>query len=261
MKEEKIGGGKLFTFFDWVWRLMVLNVLTIVFSLGIVTICPAICAAFKTIKDTKESYTTKIFKPFVRNFRYLFRDTFVFSIILVLIIGIAGYGYLWYDGVVGSTIGSGENLDKAWFAIAIVSIVLLIVGLVIVLMAFIQLPMVINYFLYGFRDNVRLCFFMAFKYFMTTILETAIAIASIILLVIGLFIYSLLPAWMFFGISLPLYLMYVLSRRIYRFTAENIDDDEDDLDYQGKKVNRETYEDDTKSIEDVEENEENKKDD
>ena len=47
---------------------MVLNLLTIVFSLGVITIMPAVCAAFKTIKDTKENYTPKIVKPFIANF-------------------------------------------------------------------------------------------------------------------------------------------------------------------------------------------------
>ena len=31
------------------------------------------------------------------------------------------------------------------------------------------------------------------------------------------------------------------------FVAETFDDDVDDIDYQGKKVNRETYEDNTKT--------------
>ena len=68
LKENKVSNSKVFIFFDWVWRLMVLNLLTIVFSLGIITIMPAICATFKTIKDTKENYTPKIFKPFLQNF-------------------------------------------------------------------------------------------------------------------------------------------------------------------------------------------------
>ena len=59
---------KVFTFFDWVWRLMVLNLLVIVFSIGVITIMPAISAAFKTIKDTRENYNSKIFKPFLENF-------------------------------------------------------------------------------------------------------------------------------------------------------------------------------------------------
>ncbi len=74
MSEKNIRNGKVFNFFDWVWRLMVLNVLTLVFSLGIITIMPAICASFKTIKDTKENYNSKIFKPFIINFAYLFSN-------------------------------------------------------------------------------------------------------------------------------------------------------------------------------------------
>ena len=88
MSDKKIINSKVWIFFDWVWRLMVLNVLVLVTSIGIITIVPAICAAFKSIKDCKENYTSKIIKPFFQNFVYLFRDTFLFSIILLIIIGI-----------------------------------------------------------------------------------------------------------------------------------------------------------------------------
>ena len=86
MKEQKTS--KIYVFFDWLWRLMVLNVLTIITSLGLITIMPSICACFKTIKDTKEDKEVKIFKPFFSNFRYLFRDTVWFSVILIALIGV-----------------------------------------------------------------------------------------------------------------------------------------------------------------------------
>lgn len=248
MEEKKFANSKLFNFFDWVWRLLVLNVLTIIFSLGIVTIMPAVCAAFKTIKDTKENYTSKIFKPFLSNFIYLFRDTFVFSIILVAIIGISGYAFLWYDGVVGTTTGSDNSLDQTWLTIALISIVIVILGTLLMVMVFMQLPMVINYFSYGFLDNIKLSFYMAFKYFITTIIELFISIASVVLLINGLFNYHLLPVWLFFGISLPLYVNYTVSRRFYRFVTGQIDDDEEEIDYQNKTINRETYEDENKTI-------------
>ena len=146
MSEKNIRNGKVFNFFDWVWRLMVLNVLTLVFSLGIITIMPAICASFKTIKDTKENYNSKIFKPFIVNFAYLFRDTFAFSIILVAMIGISGFAFLFYDGVIGVTAGSEASMDQTWYVIGIISIVVVVVGISLVSMALIQLPMVINYF-------------------------------------------------------------------------------------------------------------------
>ena len=234
---------KVFTFFDWVWRLMVLNLLVIVFSIGVITIMPAISAAFKTIKDTRENYNSKIFKPFLENFIYLFRDTFVFSIILLLMIGVGGYAFLWYGGVIGLTGGSAAEMDKTWLIIAMVSITIVTLGLIILSMAIIQLPMVINYFCYGFVDNVKLCFYMAFKYFITTIIETAVTIASIVLLVNALFIYHLIPLWLFFGISVPLYVNCAVSQRFYRYVAGQTEDEDDDYDYQGKTVNRETYED------------------
>ena len=243
MKENGTSNNKVFTFFDWVWRLMVLNMLMLVFSIGVITIMPAICAGFKTIKDTKENYTPKIVKPFINNFLYLFRDTFVFSIILVAIVGIAGYAFLWYDGVVGATGGSANQLDKTWLIIAMVSITIVIVGIAMLSMAFVQIPMVLNYFYYGFIDNVKLSFYMAFKYIITTIIEVIVMIVSVVLLINALFLYHLLPLWLFFGISVPLYIDYILSLKFYRFVSGQMEDEVEEIDYQNKTVNRETYED------------------
>lgn len=248
MGEKKLTDSKLWIFFDWVWRLMVLNVLVILTSIGIITIVPAICAAFKSIKDTKENYTSSVIRNYFINFRYLFRDTFGFSIILILLVGICGYAFLWYDGVVGTTQGNLEQMDQTWLTIAIVSIVIVILGMFILLMAFIQIPMVVNYFYYGFIDNIKLSFYMAFKYIITALLETVVVIASLYVLLTALFEYYLIPIWLFFGISLPLYVMYTLSRRFYRYMADTFEDEDEDIDYQNKTVNRETYEDDTKTI-------------
>ena len=247
MGEVKVPNNKVFSFFDWVWRLMVLNMLVIVFSIGIITIMPAICAAFKTIKDTKENYNPKIIKPFLNNFVYLFRDTWLFSIILVMVIGIAGYGFLWYDGVVGATKGSASELDKTWLMIAMISITIVVIGLLIVGSAFTQLPMVLNYFYYGYIDNIKLSFYMAFKYPLTTIIELVVMIASGVLLFNALFVYHLIPLWLFFGISVPLYVNYTVSLKFYRFVSGQVEDDDEDIDYQNKTVNRETYEDDNKT--------------
>lgn len=254
MEEKKLSNSKIFNFFDWVWRLMVLNVLTIIFSIGIITIVPAISATFKTIKDTKENYNSKIIKPFISNFVYFFRDSFVFSIILVLVIGVAGYGLLWYDGVVGGTDGSVEVMDKTWYMISLISITIVFLGMIIFLMTFIQIPIILTYFNYGFLDNIKLSFYMAFKYFLTTIMEVAVVIISVVVLFNALFIYHLMPIWLFFGISLPLYVICVLSRRFYTFMAGESEDDDEDVDYQNKQINRETYEDNNKTIKEGEQN-------
>ena len=84
---------------------------------------------------------------------------------------------------------------------------------------------------------------MAFKYFITTIIEVVVMIISVVLLVNALFLYHLLPLWLFFGISLPLYINYIVSLRFYRFVSGQVEDEDDEIDYQNKTVNRETYED------------------
>ncbi len=246
MSEKKIINSKVWVFFDWIWRLMILNVLVLITSIGIITIVPSIAAAFKSIKDTKENYTTHIIRPFFSNFVYLFKDTFVFSIILVFLLGVPGYAYIWYDGTIGATQGSGDAMDQTWFMIALVSIVIIIIGAFVIGIAFIQIPMVLNYFYYGFFDNVKLCFYMAYKYIITSLIEIFTVGISIFVLINALFIYALMPVWLFFGISLPLYIMYIVSRRFYKYVSENTEDEEE-IDYQGKTINRETYEDENKT--------------
>jgi uncharacterized protein (DUF58 family) len=84
---------------------------------------------------------------------------------------------------------------------------------------------------------------MAFKYFITTLIEVIVMAASVILLINALFLYHLLPLWLFFGISVPLYIDYIISQRFYRYVSGQTEDDEEEIDYQNKIVNRETYED------------------
>ena len=102
-----------------------------------------------------------------------------------------------------------------------VSITIVVVGIAMISMAFVQIPMVLNYFYYGFIDNIKLSFYMAFKYFITTLIEVIVMAASVILLINALFLYHLLPLWLFFGISVPLYIDYIISQRFYRLLKEN----------------------------------------
>ena len=71
MEDKKLMNSKVWIFFDWVWRLMVLNILMLISSIGIITIMPAICAGFKSIKDTKENYSPNIIKNY---FEYHFHN-------------------------------------------------------------------------------------------------------------------------------------------------------------------------------------------
>lgn len=248
MDDKKLSNSKVIIFFDWVWRLMVLNVLTILCSVGIITIVPALCATFKTIKDTKENYSPQIIRKYFYNFRYLFRDTFLFSIILILIVGISGYAFLWYDGVVGTTQGSDISMDQTWLTISMIAITVVVIGILVITISFIQIPMVINYFYCRFTDNIKLCFYMAYKYIITSLIELVIVGVSIVVLINGLFTYYLLPMWLFFGISLPQYAIYTISRKFYLYVSGEIEDDDEEIDYQNKTVNREIYEDETKTL-------------
>ena len=73
-----------------------------------------------------------------------------------------------------------------------------------------------------------------------TLAELLVIIGNVALLIVA-------PIWAFvYGLSIPLYLFFIFSRRMYWALAHRIDyddDEEDKYDIQNKKQNREDYED------------------
>ena len=112
----------------------------------------------------------------------------------------------------------------------------------VILMAGIQTIIVTVYFRATFMQKIRLSFFMAFKYIPSTLLEVVVIVAFLMLIIY----LPLLPIWIFFGISVPLFLIYLISRRIYTYLQDNGFSSKDELDNKDEDV-RENYEDDTKT--------------
>ncbi len=244
MNEEKITNSKVYVFFDWLWRLLVLNVLTLITSLGIITFFPAIVACFKSIKDNKENYNTKIIVPYFKNFASVFKETVGIGIVILIMFGISLYAYLWYDGVVGQTAQNEYEGDSVWFTISLISVFAMMGFGLVISMAVLQLPMVTTYFRTRFLDKIRFSFFMAFKFIAPTLLELVILVVDLVVL----FVPVVMPLWVFFGISFPLYLIYVVSKRPYYYLSNNQDEEiEDDTHLLDQTEVRENYEDDKKT--------------
>ena len=91
---EKRYNSKLFRFFDLLYRLLVLNIMTIIISLPLVTFFPAIVAMISTLKYNSEE--TGIFKPFFRNFKKYFWKSFKMGLVLLIVVAIACYAYYFW---------------------------------------------------------------------------------------------------------------------------------------------------------------------
>ena len=79
-KEDKyeenkgFGNSKILAVFEWIWRIFVLNTLTLVCILGVITIVPSLVACFRTIKACYEEDETHYVKAYFKNFVYCFKD-------------------------------------------------------------------------------------------------------------------------------------------------------------------------------------------
>ena len=104
-KERKYDGkdptqGKVYRTFDWIWKLFMINTLTLVTCLGIITILPAVTAAFRTLKECYEEDETHYIKKYFYNFRFCFKDTFLLGILGIIIYAVLLYAYIYYNEVI-----------------------------------------------------------------------------------------------------------------------------------------------------------------
>lgn len=251
-EEKGLMKSKIQVFFDWVWRLFVINTFTLLTSLGIITILPSLVANFRTLKECYEDDEQHITKRYFENFVYCFRDTVgvgcVFLVFFVLLI----FSYFYYASMIDDL--AATNSGSEWIAIASILLYLSIFIMVVLIMVYTQLPMVATYFHFRFFDKIKFSFYMAFKHFGATLCE------MFVLLIYGLLTVLLLyyvPIVLAFITTIPMFLIYKISRKYYWFIVKESEYEyqNDEYDMAGKVQNRETYED--KPITEQEEAEKN----
>lgn len=229
---------------EWIWRVFVLNTLTVVTTLGVITIVPAFVACFRTIKDCFEQDETHYIKAYYKNFVYCFKDTVFLSIFIFFVIGMLGYAYYYYSVVIDTLVEDGNF--KGWLNLYSVLLGLDVVFFIVLLFIIVQFPMVVTYFHFRFFDKIRFSFYMAYRHAAMTLLIFLIFVANTALL-IWMPLYALVGYF-----SIQILASFMISRRAYWSTARKLDLMEnpgDEYDRQGKQVNRETYEDkDSESI-------------
>lgn len=229
---------KVYIVADWIWRIFVINTLTLVTCIGVITILPAFVSAFRTFKSCKEEDETNYIRAYYRNFAYCFKDTVGVGLVVLFIFAMFAYAYVFYSEMIDGLRADGGYTGM--LNLYSVLLALTIFFLMIVLFGLIQIPMVSTYFHFRFFDKLKFSFYMGFRYIGLSMLEFVIIVLDILLL-------ALMPIYALFGFfSIPILLIYLVSRKCYWITAQkqNYNDEEQDkYDMQGKTAPRETYED------------------
>lgn len=198
MDSRKIANSKIYQFLDFAMRLILLNLLTLLFAFPIVTLLPSLVANADTIRQYLDGTASSIFHPFWTAFKRHFKKTLFASLIMVL-------GALL---LINSAIYFSDNMVNG--TAYLLGFYLTIVIILVIVIIFVHFPLSCIYFRdLRLKDYLRLSILFSFKDIMLSIgmvmvyaASAAISYFNIPLLIIG-------------GISFPVFLNLLLSRKLY----------------------------------------------
>lgn len=215
MDVEKMTNSKFYNFCDVVWRIIFLNMLTLITSLGIITIIPAFSACFNCFKDSQENKSDNLFIAYYKHFGRVFKESLVLSVISGIALLVSGYAIFWYMNALDS---ETQLVSETWKSTFYIGYYLTIFFVIIIVTLLMQMPMLLTYFNLGFIDNIKMSFLMTFKFFFSSILEIICWLGSVTIF------FFVTPLWFFIGLSLPLFLIYYISKAGYWYILKHQDD-------------------------------------
>ena len=185
-------------FFEWLFMLVFVNILTILFLIPIVTILPAITAMYATIKDSIAEGPNKPVRTYFKNFMKYSEKSFILELIVGFILIVAGISVWYYYG----KIGAGELLSNVGFWVMFIFIIIL-------LMMVLHIPqLIVTFESFKARDILKTSMFIAFRYLGITMIALVLLVISIVGIVAA-------PIWFLVGFSGPAFLVIKVSEPLY----------------------------------------------
>ena len=225
----RILNSKAYQVFDYICRLIILNVLLIIcsFSLLIIftnifknldetyrlllliptalTLYPSITAITYTIKGYQTNTLGGTFKEFFYGFGKYYGKTVIISILLMVVFVLLMNSYQYFNAYKASGLAYG------------IGYILTFTFMFIVIMLIIHIPLVLVYFDgLNIKYYLKLSMILAFKDFGITFLCALIVVASIVLSVF-FNLYMLI-----IGFSLPIFLIVLITKKKYLILSERI---------------------------------------
>ena len=193
-------GSKVQRFFEWLFGIVVINMLTITLSLFVVTMFPAFTAAYATIDGFKTNGATRVLKTYFKNFVKYLEKSFLVGIIVVIIFVVCGFSMYFYKTRMEAT----NPISQAGFW------AMLIIMLLVTLFS-LHAPLI----LYNFPklrviDVIRTSIFVCFRY----ILSTLVLLGALVVQIIG---FVAFPIWILVGITLPIVAALKLTDATYYY--------------------------------------------
>ena len=222
MNNEKFINSKFFAVCEWLWRLVVLNFLTLITCLGVITILAAMTSCVKSFKAYQEGCDKNVFVTYWLNLKSCIVKSLIHSAIFV-ILGLAIAYAIW----VYVLNLEAEDIEEGMVRFYTIGLSITFMFGLIVLISFLQYPLLFTYFKFKFFEQFKMGIYMGVKYILITLVGLASVAGSV-----AMFLYAT-PLWFFIGVSLPLFLIYAVSKNKYGYLSYNIYDikNADNLDY------------------------------
>lgn len=201
---ERRQNSKLFRTFEWLYALVIINVLTCLGVFLVLPLFPAYLACYASIKEVIANGASKPFKTYWNNFKKYSEVAFLRGILLLLILGSAALGIWFYY----------QRLDAG--LLNVIGFWVLVIGVFVVALFFCHIPLIIITFpKLRLGEILALSIFMTFRYFPSTL----VLLSMLGVTLVGTYFF---PIWLLVGISLPIYIGIALTRPTYK-KLEQID--------------------------------------
>ncbi len=206
--EQKLNS-KPYRFFDQIYRLLVLNVITIILGITIIGLFPAFVATTATLKQGNQM---NVFKQFFKNFLHYFKKSFFVGLILFVLYLIDIYAIYFYAT---SVVKDASDFD---LTLLFINAGFIVSGVAFILITFLSVHLallLITFESFTVGEIYRTSFYVSIRYFLTTLILFVFQV-----LIIGSFIYCMFDArflavWLLVGISLPVFLQVKVTTPIY----------------------------------------------
>ena len=200
--------GPIMSFLSKVADLLLLNLLTLVFSIPLITIGAATTAAqYTALKIHREE--GHVLSNFWRSFKMNLKQSTVLWLIFVAYCFVTIMVYTGYGKMDGGISSAGRGI-------------LIVTGMYVAILYVWVFPLQ-SKFVNTIRATLKNAFFMSFRYFFRSLLMVIFNALPVGLFVFVLFVLQLrgFPFWLMFGSSVPIYWSALLYDKIFEQLEDN----------------------------------------
>jgi len=206
MNFEKLVNSKINVFADWVIRLVMINLMVIVFSLPVITIFPAISAGYHLMFDYTNGKNTKLFSGFFTYFRESIGKKMILGIIIGIAIIIGFLNVRYYTEVLKINPTVFYNIG---YYVTLAMLAALYAG------SFYSVVVITVYPYTKLRNIFKLSFVVAGKFYFRTLLVVIVNTAVFLLL----FYPPTAMIFIFMGVSIVLLVDSLITRDVVTYLA------------------------------------------